>query len=711
MLQVVQHQKSGKVSVEETPAPQCHKNGILVQNYFSLISAGTEKVSVENAKANLLQRAKRQPEQVKQVVDNLKKEGLASTIKKVGRKLNSYKALGYSSSGIVVESNCDEFSVGDRVACGGAGYANHAEFVAIPKNLAIKIPENVSGEEAAFATVGSIAVQGLRQAKIEFGETVAVIGLGLIGQLTVRLLSAAGCRIVGLDVDESLFEQAKISGCDAVFPSRLSSASDVISFARGVGCDKAVICAGTGSNQPLELALEIVRKRGAVVIVGAVGMNVPRPPFYMKEIDIRISKSYGAGRYDANYEERGLDYPPEYARWTENRNMQAFLDLISKGKLGVKPLISHIFKAHLAEEAYKIITGEIAEDFLAILLEYPQSTAKPKKTVHFPGKSSKNKLSIAFIGFGNYAQNHLLPGIKEAGAELYAVSTSKSVNSYSAAGQFGFKAATSDFAAAIKDANVDAVFCAAPHDVHAQIVIDSIAAGKPVFVEKPLCVTEKQLETIEKTVYLKNGFVMVGFNRRFSKALNLAKAHFANRSEPMVMNYRVNAGTLPKTHWVYDEDQRGRIIGEVCHFVDSMVYMTDALPKSVYAVAASSDVETVENRENVVISLKFTDGSVGSIQYISSCSPQAPKEYFEISCQKKTAAVDNFETLVLYGDRESETISTGGSKGHRDEIKATAEAMKTGAAPPIKFEEIRAVTKATFAAVESLKTGNVKNIR
>ena len=498
MLQVVQHQKSGKISTEKVPAPQCPENGILVQTKFSLISAGTEKFSVSKAKSSLLDRAKKQPEDVKQVLEFIKKEGVLSTYRRVRSALGAYKNLGYSASGVVIESYTDAFSPGDRVAVGGAGLANHAEILAIPKNLAVKMPANVSFEDAAYATVGAIALQGIRQAEPKIGETVAVIGLGLIGQITTQLLKANGCRVIGLDIDKSLFAKAKQFGCDEVYISSKENVASINAFSRGIGCDSVIITAGTSSNQPIELALDLCRKRGKVVVVGAVNMDIPRTPFYMKEIELLISTSYGPGRYDPDYEEKGIDYPAAYVRWTENRNMLAILDMIDMNMLNVKEITSHKFEVHAAEDAYKLILGENDEEFLGVLLKYPDEVSFDR-TIYREREFDKNaKIKLALIGAGSFAKNHLIPPLKDNGVEFFGVASNTSSSSLTTAEHYGFAVTSTDAAELINHKDSNFVVIATRHDSHARYVINAIEAGKAVFIEKPLCISPVELVKIDQ---------------------------------------------------------------------------------------------------------------------------------------------------------------------------------------------------------------------
>ncbi len=710
MLQAIQYQKTGELHVKELPAPELKPKMIVVHTHASLISAGTERTSVSTAKASMLEKVRTRPDLVKQVVDMAKREGVMSTLEKVRTKLDSYKALGYSAAGVVVESLIDEFAPGDRVACAGGGYASHAEVIAVPRNLAVKIPEGVSFDEAAFTTLGAIALQGVRQANVRLGEAVAVIGLGLLGQLTVQLLKAAGCRVIGLDINERQFDLAREFGADALVVSGPAALGSIESFTRGIGCDAVILTAGTSSNGPMELAIQAARKKGRIVVVGAVGMDIPRSPFYEKELEITISCSYGPGRYDPNYEEEGQDYPVGYVRWTERRNMEAVLDLIASGKLNVQRMITHRMPIAEAERAYDIITGKIEEPYIGIILNYPDRGDKVMARtvqVNTPSAPKGGALGIGFVGAGSFAQSYLLPPAKSFGSRLVSVATTTSVNARSVAEKFGFEEAATDAGTLFARTDIDGVFIATRHDSHAGYVAQGLGAGKQVFVEKPLAITREELEAIRELAESGNNRVMVGFNRRFSEPLRAAKRHFHGVGEPLVMMYRVNAGFIKLDHWTQAESQRGRIIGEGCHFIDCMQFLTGARPVSVYAAAIGSSNTMTRNADSVSITIRFSDGSVGTLVYLANGDPSIPKEYFEVFGGGRTAIMDNFRELTLATGRKMKQEKFNGDKGHAEEVKLTLQAMKGGGPMPIEFQSLYDTTLATFAAVESLETGEV----
>ncbi len=705
MLQVLQHQKTGVVSVIEVPEPQCMEKGILVRNYFSAISPGTEKTSFESTRSSLLERARKQPKQVQTVIDNIKREGVRSTLNKVFSKLDSYKTFGYSASGVVIESKSEYFAVGDRVACGGAGFATHSEIISVPQNLAVKIPTNVSFEESAFTTIGAIALQGIRQANPKLGECVAVIGLGLIGLITIQLLKANGCRVAGIDIREDNFELAKMFGCNLVLQSSFDSIPELLASTDGMGFDAVLITASSESNQPTELALKIARKKARVVVVGNVGMNIPRSPFYEKEIEFTISCSYGPGRYDKYYEEYGVDYPYPFVRWTENRNMKAFLDLLDEKRINLRPLITHSFDIKDAPNAYELISNS-NEKFIGVLLKYSWDKELGKPQVpSFSKRLKQGSNRIAFIGAGSFAQFYLLPALKQMDVEFHTVTTSNPSNAISVAKHFGFKFASTNSLEVINNPEVDFVFVATRHNTHSKFVVASIEANKPVFVEKPLAINFEQLQEI-KEKWISNPIpLMVGFNRRFSKAFREMRIFFEKRKQPMAIHYRVNAGAIQSDHWIQNpEIGGGRIIGEVCHFVDTMIYLTGALPVSVFAETISHTLEHTTQQDTVAVTLKFSDGSLGVVEYFANGDTTMGKEYCEVFCENKIAVLKDFELLLKIQNRKETKIRLDGTKGHFEEIKDTLEMFREGKSP-IPFEEIFSATFTTFAIIKSLQEG------
>lgn len=705
MKQVIQNFKTGKLSVEEVPPPAMKHEGVRVANRFSLISAGTEKTTVETAQASLLGKARKRPDLVKQVLDNVRREGLLPTVDKVRSRLDAVKPMGYASAGVVLESNCDTFQPGDRVACAGGGYATHSEQVFVPKNLVARIPEGVSFDEAAFTTVAAIALQGVRQAELTLGETAVVIGLGLIGQITVQLLKAAGCQVIGLDINSALFEIAKtVSGCDACGPSDDTAEELVSSLTRGLGADAVIITAGTKSNQPLELALNLARKKGKVVVVGAVGMKVPRSPFYEKELDLRISCSYGPGRYDPAYEERGIDYPPAYARWTENRNMQACLDLMASGGLKLKPLISHRFPVDDAARAYDLIVKGKDTLTLGVLLQYDaEADDTTRHDVRPRPSTADSEIRLGFVGAGNFAQSYLIPHLPAKGLERLGLCTGTGVNAKSVAKKHGFDWCTTNPDEVIQHNKINTVFIATRHHLHGPLALKALQAGKHVFVEKPMCLNAEELDALEAVQDQAQTVLMVGFNRRFSPHLQAIKAFFEPVAEPLIVNYRVNAGFLPKDHWTQDPNEGGgRILGEVCHFIDCIQFLTNARIKSVFAAKITTGNQEMTDEDNLNITLQMDDGSLGIITYLANGDKSVPKERMEVTGGQRTAILHDYRTVDLIHRGRSRTIK-GRGKGHRQEVTAFLDAVRNGQPSPIPFHSLLETTRATFAIKASLK--------
>lgn len=708
MKQLIQNFKNGELYVDDLPMPSISSGMVLVENEFSLISAGTERNTVKTAKANLIGKAKQRPDLVAQVLQNIQKEGLAATLSKVQTKLNSLKALGYSTAGKVVASMDKNgvFKPGDRVACGGLDYASHAEIVAVPQNLVVKVPDNVSSEEAAFTTLGAIAMQGIRQAEPTLGEKVCVIGLGLLGQITCQLLKANGCSVFGIDLSPGLVQLAKDMAADEALlrgDENLLAACE--NFTNGYGFDSIIITAAAPSNDPLILSTEIARKKGKIVIVGVVKMDIPREPhFYRKELDLRISCSYGPGRYDVEYEENGQDYPYAYVRWTEQRNMEAFLDLISRGAINIKPLITHIFDIDDAEKAYDIVQGKVQEKYIGILLKYPQKEGKHRSLVEL-NKTPRAQINTGFIGAGSFAQSYLLPNVKAFGGSLDGVVTSRGITSKNVAEKFQFNFCSTDPQDVLDNASINTVFVATPHSTHAELAAQSLLAGKAVFVEKPLAMDEAELETVIQARASHPQPLMVGFNRRFAPVSESIKAVFRNAGEPLVVNIRVNAGLIPKEHWIQQaEIGGGRIIGEICHFIDLMQYFTDAEPVKVYADCISSSNDLITPEDNIAIVVKFNDGSVGNLTYLANGNKSLPKEYIEVFGAGNVGIINDFRSGMIYQGRKTTKLKSSG-KGHREEVQAFLQALKEGKDSPISFRSICLTTLTTFKIWDSLRTG------
>lgn len=706
MRQVTQYQKTGELRVEELPAPRLRPGGVLVRNVASLISTGTERTSVETAQASMLGKARSRPDLVKQVIDTAKREGVMETYRKVQTRLDNVKELGYSSAGVVLESDVEGIAPGDRVACAGTAY--HAEIVSVSRNLTVRMPDDVGFDEAAFVALGAIALQGVRQADLRVGESAAVIGLGLVGLLTVQLLKAQGCRVIGLDVRPDNFELARSLGCDACAVSGEDAVLEVEEFTRGYGTDGVVIAASTSSSQPVELAMQIARRRSTVVVVGAVGLTVPRSPFYEKEVDLRISCSYGPGRYDTTYEQEGIDYPIGYVRWTENRNMEGFLQLIADGRVDTRVLISHRFPIERALEAYDVITGVTKERCFGVVLEYPESPVTSTRVELAPAAPVRAaEPAIGFIGAGKFAQAYLLPPLQKAGAQLRGVATSSPVSARGAGEKFGFAFCATDPSEVVADEGTNAVVVATRHDSHARYVQSALAAGKHVLVEKPLAIDDDQLGAVAVAGAEAAGrglYLAVGFNRRFSAPFTAMTDFFADRTGPMCVLYRVNAGRIPRDSWIQAPDQGGRLVGEGCHMIDCFAALTKARPVSVHAHATRSDNSQTVDEDTVVVTVLYSDGSIGTLVYVANGSTEVRKEYCEVTADGRTAIMSDFRELVLHHGRTKKRSTFDGRKGHAESVSHFLDVVRGSAAPVFTLETLVDTTRVTLAARESLRT-------
>jgi len=713
MKQLIQNFKTGELYIDDLPVPALSEGMVLVENEFSLISAGTERSTVKVAQAGLLGKARQRPDLVAQVMQNIKKEGLSATLSKVRTKLDSLKALGYSSAGTVIASldKDSAFKPGDRVACAGQDYASHAEIVSIPQNLIAKIPDNVSFEEAAFTTLGSIALQGVRQADPKLGEYTCVIGLGLLGQITCQLLRANGCKVFGIDLSENLVRLASELSADlAMSRNDVNLITAVGNFTNGQGFDSVLITAAAASNDPIELSAEIARKKGKIIVVGAVKLDIPRDPhFYRKELELKMSCSYGPGRYDFTYEEEGKDYPYAYVRWTEQRNMEAFLGLLGSGKLNIKPLISHVFGIEDAINAYDLVLGKKAEPYVGILLKYNNHGEK----LHSKVDSRYNPLAeinTGFIGAGSFAQSYLIPNVTAWGASLDGVVTSRGITSKNVAEKFKFNFCSSDAADLLKKPEINTVFIATPHSTHAEYVSKALEAGKNVFVEKPLALNPEQLRSVMDARSQHDLPLLVGFNRRFAGISKTIKAAVSGAREPLVVNIRINAGLIPKNHWIQQAEKGGgRIIGEMCHFIDLMQFFTDSEPVKVFAESIGTGNEQITPDDNVAVVVKFKNGSVGNLVYLANGDKSLPKESIEVFCGGVVGVIHDFREGYLYRDGRKKKLSSSG-KGHKEEVFEFLDWIKKGGVAPISFRSICLTTLTTFKIIDSLKSGLPQDI-
>lgn len=717
MKAVLQNFKTGDMAVEDVPPPTLKPDGVLVSNVASLVSAGTEKAIIELAKMNPLQKARARPDLVKKVLAKAGQEGLLATGRIVMNLVSAPLPLGYSCAGIVTQagSRVADIAPGQRVACAGLGYANHAETVYIPRNLLVPIPDQVSFEEAAFVTVGAIALHGVRQAELTLGETVIIIGMGLVGQITAQICAASGCRVFCIDLDQSKVDLAKTLGADDGVAGGDTAAlkAAVMAFTHGRGADAILITAGTKSSAPITLAPELARDRARVVAVGDVGHDVPRRAYYEKEIDLRQSRSYGPGRYDPNYEEKGQDYPLGYVRWTENRNMEAFLDLVARGRVQLKPLLTHRFEVAEAQKAYDLLLGDTKEPYIGILLDYdpnkPQPTSVEVKSSRVASKKDGD-IALGIIGAGQFAQGVLLPALKSVkGVNFRSFATGSGLTSVNVARKYGAVNCTSDYNEILNDPSIDAVLIATRHDTHASIVAAALRAGKHCFVEKPLGVTQAELDEVIKAQKQSGRIVLTGFNRRFSPLAARLRREMSGQS--LVMQYRINAGFIPGSHWHQDmESGGGRIIGEVCHFIDTMQFVCDADPVNV-SVKAVTDGNSPSDPDNIIISIAFSDGSIGTIAYIASGDPAFPKERLEVFGGGRVGVIDNWRQLLIqgHGKKIKQRCWLQAEKGHAQEMAAFIEGIQKGEFP-ISFESQVLTTKATFAIQKALRENGLAEI-
>ncbi len=708
MEQVTQHLKSGEIVVQELPWPIVSSGMVLVRNHYSLISAGTEGSTAKTARKSLLGKAKERPQQVKQVLDTLKKQGPVQTYRAVMKKLDAYSPMGYSSAGEVIEvaSDVQSFAVGDLVACGGAGYANHAEIIAVPSNLCVKLPEDADLKRAAYNTIGAIALQGIRQADLRIGETCSVVGLGLIGQLTCLILRASGVKVVGIDINPGMVEIASKHCANLAFIREEPGLAEKIGeFTEGIGVDAVIITAGTHSLDPVNFAGQIARKKGRIVIVGAAPTGFDRDPYwYKKELELRMSCSYGPGRYDPEYEEKGIDYPAAYVRWTEKRNMQAFQELVHSGRIYIDYLTTHEFPLDEAAKAYNMIVNR-SEPYLGIILRYDVDKPIKKEPVTVNQIRPAGKVVIAFIGAGSYAQQNLLPNIPRNDNDVICVGvmTNLGTESKHVAEKFNFQFCTSEPSDIFENNAINTVFVATWHNSHAEYVKSALTAGKHVFVEKPLCLRKEELSEIEELYNNLNhsSQLMVGFNRRFAPHAVELKEHLGDA--PISMIYRVNAGSIPKDDWIQDKKiGGGRIIGEACHFIDFLAWLCGALPRHVHAVAIP-DPDGLN--DTVSINLQFANGSIGSLSYFSNGSKEMPKEYIEVYSAGLIGIIRDFRELEIRSTgkpRRKKTFVQ--DKGQACMVKAFINSIKEGGLPIIPTDEIFAVTRTTFAVLESLRT-------
>ncbi len=716
MKQVLQSLRTGELSLAEVPAPACLPGHVLVRNAYSFVSPGTERSARETAKGSLLAKARQRPDQVRKVLDKVRSEGLIPTIQKVRARLEEPVPLGYSSAGVVIEvgEGVEGIYPGSRVACAGAGYANHAEVVCVPKNLVAAVPEGVNLEEACCATLCAIALQGLRVGEVVLGENVAVIGLGLLGQITVQLLKASGCNVLGIDLDPAMVAKALEMGADQASLRSGPVEEMALATTGGQGLDAVILTAATSSNDPVELAGKIARKRGRVVAVGLFPIEIPRRIYYPKELQLRLSTSYGPGRYDPEYEERGHDYPYAYVRFTEQRNLVTSLELMAQKRLRIAPLISHRIQASNALDAYALLEGKGPERPLGILLDYgidetlrqtaPEFVSPQVKSTTV--ESVQGAIRLGIIGAGQFASGVLLPRIARiADVRMVRLATARGSSAEVTARRYGIPQFSCRMEDVLEDPEVNVVLIATRHHLHASQAIAALRAGKHVFVEKPLALTEEELRQLCEAVEDTGKTLMVGFNRRFAPLSTQLYQWFQPRQWPLHLIARINAGRLPQGSWVTDpREGGGRIIGEVCHFIDLFRYWTGSEITRIQVESIQPDGLFPPSQENISASFTFEDGSLATLSYLAEGAESVPKERYEVHGGGKSAVLDDFRRLDLYqGSRHSTVRSRSQDKGHTAELEHFFTCIREGKRPNLDFESCLATTRMTFRMMEMLR--------
>jgi polar amino acid transport system substrate-binding protein len=700
MEQLTQNLKDGAMQIMQVPFPALNAGQVLVRNHYSLISAGTEGKTVKDARLGYIGKARARKEEVKKVIQTAKTIGLFETYKMVMNKLDAPSALGYSCAGeiIAVADDVKDFKIGDKVACGGSG-AVHAEVVAISINLCVKLNDDADLKSACFTTVGAIAMQGIRQADLRLAENCVVIGLGLIGQITVSLLKASGVNVIAIDIDPNQVAKAKMMGADIALSRNDELLSNKINdFTNGYGADAVIITASTSSNDPIELSGEICRKKGKVIIVGAVPTGFSRKNYYIKELELKMSCSYGPGRYDAEFEEEGIDYPYAYVRWTETRNMQAFAKLLQNQKIAIDKIITHEFAFSNAKSAYDLIL-ERSEPFAGIVLKYDIDKKLESKVVLNQTKKA-SKVNIGLIGAGSFAQNILLPRIANTESSFVGLTTGKSNNAINISQKYKFNYCTNEVNDLFADENINTIFITTRHDSHFEYVKKGIENGKNVFVEKPLCLNEEELNILKSDIEKHKGNIMVGFNRRFAPLLQMIKSKTSSDS-PVSIHYRINAGLVAADHWTQNPNiGGGRIIGEVCHFIDLCAFIAGSKVKY---VSGFSMLTAGNTEDTVTINLIMENGSIANICYYANGSKDLAKERIEVYNGGNTYILDDFKSLNMFG-KSNKKIEQKQDKGHQQEIIEFINSIKEGKSNPIAFEEIYNSMLATFKAITSIRS-------
>ena len=716
--------RTGQIKIKKVPLPILQKGCVLVRNHYSLISSGTEASTVMTARKGFVGKAKERPQQLQQLIKTTKTQGPLITYRAVMKKLEGYSPLGYSSAGEIIETapTVTDLKVGDRVACAGLS-ASHAEVVCVPRNLCVRLKPDTDLKQAAYNALGSIALHSIRQANLQIADSCAVIGLGLIGQITSLLLKASGIKVIGIDINSEAIKTAQKNSCDLAFERNAPGIIEkIFQFTDGIGCDAVIIAAASASHDPINFAGAISRKKGSIIIVGAIPTGFDREPyFYKKELTVKMSCSYGPGRYDPNYEAKGLDYPHAYVRWTENRNMNAFQNLIYTKAIDVSYLTTHVFKLDEAAQAYELLIQK-SEPFMGILIEYDTSKRLEKEKINInrpAGKVQPQSIAAGFFGAGSYAQNYLLPNIiSNHKISLKGIMTASGTSSRSAAERYGFEFCTDNEEDIFNNSEINTIFIATRHDSHARLVLKALKAGKHAFVEKPLCLKREELDQIilllkklrkqhESKDILIYPSLMVGYNRRFSPISQTIKETFAEG--PMAMIYRINAGSIPADSWIQDaEFGGGRILGEICHFVDFMSFINGSLPTSVYA-RTMEDSRGINDTVNIC--LTYNNGSLGSISYFANGDSSVPKERCEIYCNGCVALVDDFKKLSIHADgKRKGRTQFFQDKGQKAMLDLFVKTIMTGGREPIRLEDIIATSMTTFKIIESIQSGQTAKI-
>ena len=717
MKQILQNYRTGELKIEEVPPPALRRGGVLVRTAYSLISAGTERDTLRIARKSLVGKAQSRPDLVQKVVDTVKKEGLARTYRIVTDRLNDPVPLGYSLAGKVIEAapDVEGLAVGDLVACAGAGHANHAEVVFVPKHLCAVVPAEVNPKQAAFSTLGAIALHAVRQASVSVGDRVGIIGLGLLGLITTQICKASGCGVLGIDLAEGPVRTALELGADEAL-TRGDPELDrrIARFTRDRGLDRVIIAAGTDSKDPFLFAGEILRDRGLLVILGGVRMEVVRTissRFYEREIEIRLARSYGPGRYDPVYEVKGVDYPIGYVRWTEQRNLACFLDLVAGGRVRVDSLITHVVPIGQAQRAYELIQDGTS-GAIGVLLSYDHTPDHPelpaRDTLPTVRMAREERIGVGMIGAGNFARSNLLPHLeKNRSVRLVSLMTAGGTRAQQTARRFGFDRCTSSAGEITADPACSLIVVATRHDSHADYVRMALEQGKIVYVEKPLAISMEQLRNVWTALRASPpARLMVGYNRRFAPLVQTLKGFFRGTASPLTVLVRVNAGYIPPDHWYQDPDQGGRIVGEGCHFVDLCQYLCDAEPTEVHCSGAQDRQKSLQNQDSVTLTIRFSNGASGVVHYLSEGDPGLPKERVEVFGGGACAVLDDFRELALYRNRKKKAVrSKRLDKGHGTEMEELIRFAREGGNSPIPERDLFLTTLATLRAVDSLRTG------